>query len=342
MKTGMKTKICALFLIFVMVVGTAGCGSGGKGGSDKTSDKEPEDFNIVLDWYPNAIHAFIYAAIENGYFEQEGLKVNILFPSNPNDGLSMPAAGKADLGIYYLQDSIAAKYNENVPIVCVGALLQNSLNVVLSLKEKNISSPKDLIGKKVGYAGTALSEAEIEANMENVGASVKDIEFIDVGFDLLTAMTTGKVDATIGSMVNHEVPQLEEQGFKVNYFYPTDYGIPDYYELVLLAGEDEVRNNPEKLQKFLRAAQKGFEFTKENPDKALQILLAHQNKENFPLSETVEKKSLAILLPDMETENAAFLSQDVRVWQKSADWMTERKILDKKVDCSDIVVDLLK
>ena len=338
MKPGMKTRICALFLIIVMLLGITACGGGGA----KTSDNELEDFDIVLDWYPNAIHAFLYAAIENGYFEEEGLKVNILFPANPNDGISMPAAGKADLGIYYLQDSIAAKYNEDVPIVCVGALLQKSMNIVLSLKEKNINSPEDLIGKTVGYAGTALSEAQIEANMEHVGASIKDIEFVDVGFDLLTATTTGKVDATIGSMVNHEVPQLEEQGFDVNYFFPTKYGVPEYYELVLLAGEDAVKNNPEKLQKFLRAAQKGYEFTKENPEEALQILLAHQNAENFPLSETVEKKSLEILLPAMETENAAFLSQDVKVWQESADWMTERNILDKKVDCSDIVVDLLK
>ena len=71
-------------------------------------------------------------------------------------------------------------------------------------------------------------------------------------------------------------------------------------------------------------------------------LLAQQNEENFPLSETVEKKSLEILLPAMETENADFLTQDVQVWQENADWMYERGILDKKVDTSDMVVDLLK
>ena len=48
------------------------------------------------------------------------------------------------------------------------------------------------------------------------------------------------MDATTGNMVNHEVPQLEEEGFDINYFYPTDYGVPQSYELVFLAGKDAV------------------------------------------------------------------------------------------------------
>lgn len=162
-----------------------------------------------------------------------------------------------------------------------------------------------------------------------------------MGFDLLTATTTGQVDATIGNMVNHEVPQLEEEGLEIHYFYPTDYGVPQCYELVFLAGTDAVQNNPEKLQKFLRACRKGFDYMKENPEEALQILLEHQNAENFPLSETVERKSMEVLIPAMEMEDAPFLSQNVSVWQENADWMAEQGILKEKVDVSDLVVNLL-
>ncbi|MBP3307586.1 MAG: ABC transporter substrate-binding protein, partial [Anaerotignum sp.] len=104
---------------------------------------------------------------------------------------------------------------------------------------------------------------------------------------------------------------------------------------------DAVDNNPEKLQKFLRAAKKGFEFTKENPEEALQILLDNQNAENFPLSPTVETESLNILLPAMENETAEFLSQDVAVWQQNADWLYERGILSEQADVSFMVADLL-
>ena len=54
--------------------------------------------------------------------------------------------------------------------------------------------------------------------MENVGADYSDVTLVDVGFDLMSSMTTGNVDATIGCLVNHEVPQMEEEGFEVSWF----------------------------------------------------------------------------------------------------------------------------
>lgn len=240
-----------------------------------------------------------------------------------------------------MQDAIQTAVEENVPIVSVGAVTQSSLNVVISLAKSGIKGAEDLAGKKIGYSGTALSEAQIASMLKNVGLSADDCQFVDVGFDLLTATTTGQVDATTGNMVNHEVPQLEEEGFDINYFYPTDYGVPQSYELVFLAGKDAVDKNPEKIEKFLRACRKGFDFMKENPEEALQILLDHQNEENFPLSKTVETKSMEILLPVMETEDAKFLSQDVSVWQNNADWMYENGILKEKTDVSFLVKNLL-
>ena len=118
--------------------------------------------------------------------------------------------------------------------------------------------------------------------------------------------------------------------------------MPQSYELVFLAGEDAVKNNPEKLRRFLRACQKGFAFTKENPEEALQILLSHQNAENFPLSETVERKSLEMLLPMMEMGDAAFLEQDAGVWQENADWLYENGILSEKADVTGLSVNLLE
>lgn len=329
-------KLFAMLLTATLAFSVVGCG-----GSEPAADNGLEDFSIVLDWYPNAIHSFLYVAQEKGYFAEEGLNLVVNFPANTNDGISLPAAGKADLGMYYLQDAILTAVEEDVPIVSVGAVAQESLNVVISLKESGIDGAEDLEGKKIGYAGTVLSEEQIKSMLEHVGLEADSCEFVDVGFDLLTATTTGQVDATIGNMVNHEVPQLEEEGIEINYFFPTDFGVPEVYELVFLAGQDAVDNNPEKLQKFLRAAKKGFEFTKENPEEALQILLDNQNAENFPLSPTVETESLNILLPAMENETAEFLSQDVAVWQQNADWLYERGILSEQADVSFMVVDLL-
>lgn len=334
----MKKKVFAMVLACLMAFGAAGCG----GAAPKEGgDAALEDVSVVLDWYPNAVHSFLYVAQEKGYFAEEGLNLVINFPANVNDGISLPAAGKADVGIYYLRDTILTSQEENVPIVSIGAVLQCAANVVIALEDTGIKGAPDLVGKKVGYSATAISEAEVRSMLEYCGYGPDDCELVDVGFDLMTATTTGQVDATTGSMVNHEVPQMEEQGFKINYFSPTEYGVPQSYELVFLAGKDAVENNPEKLQRFLRACQKGFDYVKENPEESLQILLAHQNAENFPLSETVETKSLEMLLPMMETADAPFLSQDVNVWQSNADWLYESGILSEKADVSGLVVDLL-
>ena len=70
---------------------------------------------------------------------------------------------------------------------------------------------------------------------------------VDVGFDLMSSMTTGNVDATIGCLVNHEVPQLEKEGFEVNYFFPDDFGVPKYYEGIFLASDEMIDNEPDVL-----------------------------------------------------------------------------------------------
>lgn len=92
--------------------------------------------DVVLDWYPNAIHTFIYTAIERGYYAEEGLDVKVRFPANANDALALVAAGKADIGMYYQQDVIQAVANQGTKIKSIGAIVQSPLSVVLSLKDK--------------------------------------------------------------------------------------------------------------------------------------------------------------------------------------------------------------
>lgn len=335
----MNKRILAFAMSCLMTFAMVGCNKTASQ-SEGNKKKELEEVSVVLDWYPNAVHGFIYTAIEKGYYEQEGLKVNIQFPANTNDAISLTAAGKADLGIYYLQDVAMARGNENIPVKAVGTIVQSPLSIVLSLKDKNIKGAKDLVGKKIGYGGTALSESIISTMLEEVGEKKESAQTVDVGFDLMNSMTTGNVDATIGCLVNHEVPALEEQGFELNYFSPTEYGVPNYYELVFVAGEDNLNKNSDKIKRFLKASKKGFDDMKANPDESLKILMKNQNAENFPLSESVEKKSFNTLIPVMETKEAEFLSQDTKVWQDNIDWLSKKGLLKKSFNASEVVENL--
>lgn len=343
-------RVLSLFLVCTLVL--CGCGAGqntngNSAGSGATSDsksteteKQLREVDVVLDWYPNALHAFMYVAMEKGYYEEEGLKVNIQFPSNANDAISLVAAGQADIGLYYQQDVIQARSNQNIPVKSIGAVVQGPLNIVLSLKEKNITKPEDMVGKTIGYAGTELSEALVRSIMKHVGADYSDVTMIDVGFDLMSSMTTGNVDATIGCLVNHEVPQMEEEGFEVNWFDLDEYGVPTYYEGIFLANDKAIENDSEMLSAFLRASARGFADMKENPEEALKILLTNQNEENFPLSETVERKSMETLIPMMETEDAEFLSQSDVCWKENIDWMLSQGLIEKTVELDEVRVDL--
>lgn len=330
----MMKRILSILLVCVLLL--CGCSTNNNNGNSN----ELKELDVVLDWYPNALHAFMYVAIEKGYYEEEGLKVNIQFPSNSNDAISLVAAGQADIGLYYQQDVIQARTKQNVPVKSIGAVVQGPLNIVLSLKEKNITTAEDLVGKTIGYAGTELSEALIRSVMNYVSADYSDVTMIDVGFDLMSSMTTGNVDATIGCLVNHEVPQMEEEGFSVNWFDLDEYGVPTYYEGVFLANDNAIENDSETLKAFLRASAKGFADMKANPEEALQILLTNQNEENFPLSETVERKSVEVLLPMMETADAAFLSQSDECWQENIDWMLEQGLISETVALDEVRINL--
>ena len=351
----MKNRVLAILLAATMCVASVtGCGkqsannssaagteaednSAAETADTQTDNKDLREVNVVLDWYPNVIHTFLYTAIERGYFAEEGLDVKIHFPANDNDALALVAAGKAEIGMYYQQDVIQAVANQGTGIKSIGAIVQSPLNVILSLKDKNITKPEDLVGKTIGYGGTVLSEALVKCMMENVGADASDVNMINVGFELMSSMTTGNVDATIGCLVNHEVPQLEEEGFDVNYFSVSGYGIPNYYEEVFLTNDDLLENEPEVVAGFLRAAKKGFDDFKADPDGCLAILMNNQNEENFPLTQSVEEQSCATLIPLMETEDAAFLTQTDECWQENIDWMLENQLIDKAVDVSDVM-----
>ncbi|WP_297406782.1 ABC transporter substrate-binding protein [uncultured Cetobacterium sp.] len=310
-------------------------------GCQNKDKKEPlQEVSIVLDWYPNAVHAFIYDAVDKGYFKDEGLKLKILFPSNSSDPLTLTAAKKADMGIYYLNNIIMAKANENIPIKSFGTILQRSVNTVISLKKNNILSPKDFQGKIAGTSGGPLSELYLSAMMKNDGVPYSSVKMIDVGFDILTSMITNQVDFTIGGMLNHEVPVMEDKNIDINYFPLDKFGVPQAYELLLIANEDSLKNNSSTYKKIVRALKRGFNDMKNNPDAALDLLLTKQEADQFPLKKSVEKQSMNILLPIMETKNAPFLSQNSTIWNTNINWLYDNKIINKKLPASDFFINL--
>ena len=308
--------------------------TGGEAGKE-----ELKDISIMLDWYPNAVHSFLYIAKEKGYFEEEGLNVDIQFPANPTDPINLAAAGKITLGISYQPDVIIARANQDIEIKSVGAIVRSPLNRVIFLEDSKIQSPKDLEGKTVGFPGIPLNESLINSMVRADGGNPENVEMIDVGFELGSSIVSKKVDAVIGAYINHEVPVLAHEGHETRNINPTEYGVPNYYELVAVTSDQTWEKEQESIEAFWRAATKGYQFTAENPDEALQILLKNQDESNFPLVKDVEAQSLDILLPLMKSEEG-FGSQNQQQWENTIKWLKDAGLIKKEPSVEDIFVNI--
>ena len=131
----------------------AGCGGDDDGGGEPGL----QSTRLILDWFPNTDHAGIYGAIDEGYFEDEGLTVAPEVPSDPSAALKRSAAGRADFAISYEPEVLIAR-SEGVPVVAVGALVTRPLNAVIYRTDR-ISGPDDLEGKTIGRGGHAVGPA---------------------------------------------------------------------------------------------------------------------------------------------------------------------------------------
>lgn len=305
--------------------------------TEPTSDTK-DKLSIMLDWYPNAVHSFIYVAQEKGYFADQGLDVDIQMPADTNDSLKLVAAGKIDLALSY-QPQILLARGENIPVRSIAAVVRHPLVHLLTEANGNVSTPKDLDGKTVGYSSIPLYEAMVRTMISHDGGNPDNMNLVDVGFDLIPSLASGQADAIMGGFINHEQLILEKEGHAMKSINPVDYGVPDYYELVLTASEAGIEAKKEQLTRFVKAIQEGQKYVTEHPEEALNILLAHEN-ETSPLDPEIENKSLAILLPLMNEQGQQFGRQEMESWENVRTWLVEKALIPESVKAEDAFINL--
>ncbi|AIQ46873.1 ABC transporter substrate-binding protein [Paenibacillus sp. FSL R7-0273] len=312
-------------LLICLLAAVSGCSGNNQGtGEAKTaasgSSGQLRELSVMLDWYPNAVHSFLYAAQEKGYFKEEGLEVELQMPADSNDALKLAAAGKIDLALTYQPQVLMAR-SEQIPVVSLAALVRHPLNHLLVPADSGITAPGDLAGKTAGYSSIPLYEAMLRTMVEHDGGDPQSLNMVDVGFDLIPAITTGRVDAIIGGFINHEQLILAKEQHPVTSIDPTAFGVPDYYELVLVAGEENLKESRADYSRFMNAVRKGQQFVQEHPEEGLQILLDHEDS-TAPLDPQIERQSLDILLPLMDAGDQPFGYQSPESWSRVADWLS--------------------
>lgn len=282
---------------------------------------------VALDWYPNANHAGLYLALERGYFTDAGLAVELYTPSDPTTVLQTVGAGRDTFGISYQTDVLLARA-EDVPVVSVAALVQRPLLGIMVLAESGITRPADLAGNTVGYPGIPSQEAYLATMLATDELTLADVELVNIGFELVPALISGRVDASLGSYWTHETILAEREGYPVDILRVDDWGVPLYYELVLVASEDLIADDPATIRAFLEAMQHGYDDAIADPAAALDALAAASPD----LDRDVEAEGIDLLIPAWTEDVPAFGVQTAGRWREYAAWMAENDLIPADLD----------
>ena len=271
----------ALGLVTALLV-LAGCG--GDAGTEpepgaSATEAELTPVKLQLQWVAQAQFAGYYAAVEQGYYEEAGLDVEIVEGGPdivPQDVLS---AGDVDYAISWVP-KVLGSIEKGAKITNVAQIFERSATTQISFKDKNITAPAQLAGKKVGSWGYG-NEWELFAGMQKSGVDVKDISLIQQAFDM-NGFLAGDIDAAQAMTYNEYAQVLETKNPDTGELYkPEDLNVIDWNDVGTAMLQDAIWANSDKLSdpayadqttKLIKASIKGWVYARDNPEEAAKIV----------------------------------------------------------------------
>lgn len=308
-------------------VGIAACGddddSGDSGGETTGGTQQA---TLVLDFVPGPVHAGIYRALEQGYYEDEGIELEIIEPTSTADTLKLIDGGKAQFGIADGID-VASQIVDGRGAKGIMALTQRPLGGLITLAEDGYESPADLEGATVGVTGVPSDDAILETVISDSGADPASVEKVTIGFNGVQNLENGKVDAFTGFIPADGV-QIEVDGFETQSFPLDEYGGPQYPGLVVFSTEEQIEADPELMQGFVSATIKGYEEVIEDPQVGLDALLA----ENPAIPKDFAEASLEAYEPLFQGEADSYGGFDTANLEDLSEFMVESELATEPIE----------
>ena len=313
---------------------TALAACGGDGASEQPAGGDAEGgektkVSFVLDYTPNTNHTGLYVALDQGYFADEGLEVEIVQP--PEDGAdALIGAGGANLGISY-QDYIANNLasDQPMPYSAVAAVIQHNTSGIMSRAEDGITHPAAMEGHTYATWNMPVEQATVRQCVEADGGNWDNVELVPYETDDDVAGLRANMYDTVWVYEAWAVQNAIVQDVDVNYFsFISVDPVFDYYTPVIAANDDFAKENPEVVKAFLRAVKKGYEYAVENPDAAADILcaqvpeldsaLVHQSQTYLADQYVAEAESWGVIDPDR--------------WAAFYGWLNDNQLLANQID----------
>jgi putative hydroxymethylpyrimidine transport system substrate-binding protein len=318
----MRRRSALVIGAILATVTLAACGE--KKDTLAPSAAQTQPLNLMLDWLPNADHVGIYAALADGAFAKAGLDVHVKIPSDPATPLQLLAAGKVDAAISYEPQLMLAR-DAGEPLVAVAALVQRPLTSIVSLRSKHIASPRDLRGKTIGDAGIPYQRAYLRTILAHAGVPAGSVKDVNVGANLVPAMLSGRVAATLGAYWNYEAIQLRQAGKHPDVIRVDDAGVPTYDELVLVVRENEIATQSNELRRLVQALGRGYQAVRADPTQGVDALV----NANPTLSRKLQQASVQATLSSFFPAKASLPWgwQDQGQWTAFGKWMLSQHLI---------------
>lgn len=305
-----RKKILSLIsIVSTVVLAFSGCATQkgedkGKGELDKT--------RVILDWTPNTNHTGLYAALEKGYFKEEGLDVEIIQPSEGSSA-TLIATGQGDFGVSYQEDvTYALTSKDPLPIKAIATIIQDNTSGFASPKTKNITTVKDFEGKTYAGWGSPGEEAVLKLVMSKNGADYTKLRNVSIGNDDFFAATEKNIDMA-WIFEGWTGIEAKLRGIELNYIAVKD------------------NENPEKVKKFLKATEKGYKFAIENPEESAKILLKYAPE----LEEKLVIESQKFLAEKYTGNAEKWGIMKSEVWGNYAKFMKDNGLIEKELMVDD-------
>lgn len=283
---------------------------------------------LILDWKAQMEHAGFFVAQQKGFYELEGLAVEILDGSGAPTAARVVGNGTYKLGVASGAATVMARAR-HIPIVSLAVINQQTPVVVYSLVEKGIATPADLIGKRIGVNIGGTKHREFQAFLRRQNIAEDDIQLMGMSEASPAPLLAGQVDAMLGYTEDQPVT-VELQGHAVNRLALSDYGI-DIYSTNIIANAAFLEENPDLVKRFLRASLRGWQHAVDHPDDAVAAYMAARpesdeafNRANF--------KYLIPLLQSADTHHLGLGAQTKAKWRQTQDILHSLGMIDQKVD----------
>lgn len=333
----MASRLTALAARAVLL---AGCGGDDGGASSSpsatTATAAPSTtLSLTLDFAPNAVHGGLYVAQQDGSLEAAGLDLKIRVPGSGADGAKLLAAGRTDLAIMDIHD-VAIARERGADLVAVGAIVQRPLAALLAAR--GIDRPRDLEGERVGVTGLPSDDAALDQIVRGDGGDPKKIRRVEIGFEAVASVISGRVAAAIGFW-NAEGVALQARRPGTSVFRLDAFGAPVYPELLLMSTPKVLEEHGDAIERLTGVLATAYEQVATSPDSedaaTIEALTAGSGDQSIDPETTAEQ--LRAVKPALlnEDKRAVALDRDqMRTW---ATWEAAAGIVVKAPDVDALI-----